>query len=80
MTVFYEGHQEVNGGTCVRVECQVCGRMIGKGPDGLGIRVHAAVHREEFEARTGREPTDYAEVRKRLGERATEQTRFSTFE
>ena len=32
-----------------RVECRVCGRMIGKGPEGLGIRVHAKRHREEFE-------------------------------
>lgn len=64
----------------VRVECQVCGRMIGLGPEGLGLRVHAATHREEFELVTGREPEDYAEVREVLGDRDTEQARFSTFE
>lgn len=64
----------------VRVECQVCGRMIGKGPEGLGLRVHAAGHREEFAAVTGREPDDYAEVRDLLGDSEARQARFSTFE
>lgn len=54
--------------------------MIGKGPDGLGIRVHAARHREEFAALTGREPEDYAEVRDRLGDADARQARFSAFE
>lgn len=54
--------------------------MIGKGPEGLGIRVHAAVHRAEFTAATGRDPDDYAEVRALLGDRETEQARFSAFE
>lgn len=64
----------------MRVECQVCGRMIGKGPEGLGIRVHAASHREEFAALTGREPADYAEVRERLGDGAATQARLSRFD
>lgn len=59
-----------------RVECAVCGRMIGKGPEGLGIRVHASVHREQFAARRGRPPEDYAEVRSVLGGPDTEQARF----
>ena len=59
-----------------RVECRVCGRMIGKGPEGLGIRVHAATHRAEFAARRGRPPEDYAEVRRVLGDRETVQARF----
>ncbi len=63
----------------MRVECQVCGRMIGKGPEGLGIRRHAWVHRREFEALVGREPEDYAEVRQRLDDRETEQARFAAF-
>lgn len=54
--------------------------MIGKGPEGLGIRVHAATHRAEFAAATGREPTDYAEVRELLDDRETKQARFSAFE
>lgn len=62
-----------------RVECRVCGRMIGKGPEGLGIRVHAAGHRDEFASRRGRPPEDYAEVRRILGDRDTEQARFSAF-
>lgn len=64
----------------MRVECQVCGRMIGKGPEGLGIRVHASGHREEFERRVGREPADYAEVRDQLDDRRSEQARFARFE
>jgi|GEM_PF-2294750 len=64
----------------VRVECQVCGRMIGKGPEGLGIRRHSGVHRREFEAAVGREPEDYAEVREVLGDRETEQARFSALD
>lgn len=59
-----------------RVECRVCGRMIGKGPEGLGIRVHAQRHRQEFAARRGRPPEDYAEVRRVLGDRTTRQARF----
>lgn len=54
--------------------------MIGKGPDGLGIRRHSGVHRREFEALVGREPDDYAEVRERLDDRETEQARFATFD
>ena len=54
--------------------------MIGKGPEGLGIRRHASVHRREFAAAFGREPEDYAEVRERLGHRETEQARFSAFD
>lgn len=59
-----------------RVECRVCGRMIGKGPEGLGIRVHAKQHRQEFTHRRGRPPEDYDEVRELLGDRETEQARF----
>ena len=54
--------------------------MIGKGPEGLGIRRHSGVHRREFEAAVGREPDDYAEVRDVLGDRETEQARFAAFE
>lgn len=54
--------------------------MIGKGPEGLGIRVHASGHREEFERLIGREPEDYAEVRERLDDRRSEQARFARFE
>lgn len=54
--------------------------MIGKGPEGLGIRVHAATHREEFTMVTGRSPEDYAEVREVLGSPETEQARLPTFE
>jgi hypothetical protein len=63
----------------MRVECSVCGRMIGQGPEGLGIRRHSWVHRREFEAKVGREPADYAEVRDRLGDPETEQARFAAF-
>jgi hypothetical protein len=63
-----------------RVECRVCGRMIGKGPEGLGIRVHAKRHREEFAARRGRRPEDYAEVRRVVGDRSTTQARFGDLE
>lgn len=54
--------------------------MIGKGPEGLGIRVHSKVHRREFAERTGRAPEDYAEVRRVLDDRESEQARFSRFE
>lgn len=64
----------------MRVECQVCGRMIGKGPEGLGIRRHSGVHRREFAAAVGREPEDYGEVRDLLGDPETEQARFSRFD
>jgi hypothetical protein len=50
--------------------------MIGKGPEGLGIRVHASTHREQFAARHGRPPEDYAEVRAALGGPDSEQARF----
>lgn len=50
--------------------------MVGKGPDGLGIRMHAKTHRQEFYRRTGREPDSYAEVRELLDDRSTEQARF----
>jgi hypothetical protein len=63
-----------------RVECRVCGRMIGKGPEGLGIRVHAKQHRQEFVERCGRPPEDYAEVRETLGDRQGEQARFDEVE
>lgn len=59
-----------------RVECRVCGRMVGKGPEGLGIRVHAKGHRQEFTARRGRPPEDYAEVREALGGPDSRQARF----
>lgn len=64
----------------MRVECQVCGRMIGKGPEGLGIKMHSKTHREEFAAMTGEEPDDYAEVRDVLADREHEQARFGRFE
>jgi len=63
-----------------RVECQVCGRMIGKGPEGLGIRVHAKQHRQEFVRRRGRPPEDYDEVRRALGDRTSEQSRLDDVE
>jgi hypothetical protein len=46
-----------------RVECSVCGKEIGRGPDGLGIKRHSAMHRREFRELVGRQPEDYAEVR-----------------
>lgn len=45
------------------VECSVCGDQIGRGPSGMGLAQHAATHRREFEDLTGRQPTDYDEVR-----------------
>lgn len=68
------------GDVDVRVECQVCGRMIGKGPEGLGIKRHSKTHRQEFARRRGREPDSYAEVRDALDDRETEQARFAAFE
>ncbi|MHB9287280.1 hypothetical protein ACKVMT_09615 [Halobacteriales archaeon Cl-PHB] len=64
----------------MRVECQVCGRMVGKGPDGLGIKMHSKTHRKQYVALTGEEPDDYAEVRERLADRDSEQARFARFE
>lgn len=63
----------------MKVECQVCGRMIGKGPEGVGIRAHAETHRQEFAERVGRRPEDYAEVRQLLDDRGSAQARFSNF-
>ncbi len=54
--------------------------MIGKGPEGLGIKMHSKTHREEFAAMTGEEPDDYAEVRDVLADREHEQARFGRFE
>ncbi len=54
--------------------------MIGKGPEGVGIRVHAKTHRQEFADQVGRQPDDYAEVRQVLDDRGSEQARFSSFE
>lgn len=50
-----------------KVECTVCGALVGRGPAGLGIKQHASKHRREFADRYGRGPHDYAEVRDRLG-------------
>lgn len=49
------------------VECTVCGDDVGRGPGGLGLMSHAAMHRREFRDRVGRRPEGYDEVRDRLG-------------
>lgn len=51
------------------VTCSVCGREVGRGPDGLGIKQHSAMHRRQFEQLVGREPEDYDEVREVVSER-----------
>jgi hypothetical protein len=45
------------------VECTVGGRLVGRGPAGLGINQHSAMHRREFQELTGHEPESYQEVR-----------------
>lgn len=49
------------------VVCQVCGDEIGRGPNGLGLISHANKHRREFTEIFGRPPSDYEEVRQKLG-------------
>lgn len=49
------------------VTCSVCGRDVGRGPNGLGLANHANRHRREFREVFGRDPVSYEEVRDRLG-------------
>jgi len=53
------------------VECRVCGRSVGRGPSGLGIKQHSKRHRREFRDLVGREPEDYQEVVEVLGQQPT---------
>lgn len=55
-------------------ECQVCGRMVKRGPGGLGIKQHSGKHRRQFEEEFGREAEDYDEVIELLGPRLMETT------
>lgn len=48
------------------VECTVCGTIVGRGPNGLGLISHSLKHRREFQAVFGRQPRNYEEVRQRL--------------
>jgi len=50
-------------GRMERVECTVCGRTVGRGPSGLGLKQHSKAHRREFKELTGRWPENYDEVR-----------------
>lgn len=52
----------------VVVTCSVCGDRVGKGPNGLGIRRHAMMHRRQFHELVGEWPGDYQEVRDLLGD------------
>lgn len=49
------------------VTCTVCGEDVGKGPGGLGIASHAQKHRREYREQVGKWPSDYQDVRDRLG-------------
>ena len=57
-----------------KVECRVCGREVGRGPAGLGLKQHSGKHRREFVEITGREPDSYAEVRDFLAGRGQQPT------
>jgi len=45
-----------------KVECTVCGEMVGK----MGIAKHSGMHKREFKEQFGRPPEDYDEVREKL--------------
>jgi len=49
------------------VSCTVCGDEVGRGPGGLGLAMHAKMHRREYRERVGRWPESYEEVRQKVG-------------
>lgn len=64
---YYEDDDESDDESGVTVTCSVCGEEIGKGPGGLGLFQHSAMHRREYKEQVGSWPMSYQDVRDVVG-------------